>query len=64
MAERLNPDDRAVRRVRRLRDKYGAGPLMLQPPVESRNVIIPPVRRAARAAPVGPSITVISPAWR
>jgi cytochrome P450 len=42
MAERLGLDSRAVRRVQRLRDKYGGGPLMLRMPGRSQAVILDP----------------------
>jgi len=42
MAERLGLDRRAVRRMQRLRDKYGQGPLMLRLPFRSQAVILAP----------------------
>lgn len=42
LAERLDLDRRAVRRMQRLRDRYGPGPLLLRLPVRSQAVILAP----------------------
>lgn len=42
MAARLDLDRRAIRRVQRLRDTYGAGPLMLRIPVRNQALILDP----------------------
>ncbi|HEY0777947.1 MAG TPA: cytochrome P450 [Gemmatirosa sp.] len=53
-AERFQLDRRAVQRLQRLRDRYGAGPLMLRmPPGREQAVILAPehVRRVLDATP-------------
>lgn len=42
LAERLDLDRRAVRRMQRLRDRYGPGPLLLRLPVRSQAVVLAP----------------------
>lgn len=42
LAERLRLDRRAVRRMQRLRNKYGTGPLLLRIPLRSQAVILSP----------------------
>jgi cytochrome P450 len=42
MAERFDLDRRAVRRVQKLRDKYGNGPLLLRVPIRSQALILAP----------------------
>ena len=42
LASRLGLDGRAIRRMQRLRDRYGAGPLMLRVPGQPRAVILSP----------------------
>jgi cytochrome P450 len=42
LAERLGLDRRAVRRLQRLRDRYGTGPLLLRLPVRNQAVILEP----------------------
>jgi cytochrome P450 len=42
MAERLNLDMRAVRRIQQVRDKYGEGPLMLRMPGRHQAVVLHP----------------------
>jgi cytochrome P450 len=42
MAERLELDRRAVKRLQKLRNKYGTGPLMLRLPVRSQAVVLIP----------------------
>lgn len=51
--QRLGMDDRAVRRMQRLRRKYGAGPLMLSVPGRSMAVVLaaPDVNRILAGAP-------------
>jgi len=53
LAERLDLDRRAVRRVQRLRDRYGAGPLLLRLPVRRQALILSPdhVRRVLEESP-------------
>lgn len=53
VAERLDLDRRAVRRVQQLRDKYGRGPLLLRIPGRSQAVILHPehVRRVLDESP-------------
>lgn len=42
LAERLDLDRRAVRRMQRLRDRYGEGPLLMRIPVRRQAVILSP----------------------
>lgn len=42
MAARLDLDRRAVRRVQRLRDRYGSGPVMLRVPIRKQAIILDP----------------------
>src|SRR4051812_7806275 len=42
LAERLDLDRRAVRRMQRLRERYGDGPLLLRIPGRSQAVILAP----------------------
>lgn len=42
LAEKLNLDQRAVRRMQRIRDKYGTGPLFLRIPIRSQAMILMP----------------------
>ena len=42
MAERMDLDRRAIRRMQHLRSKYGDGPLMLRLPIRSQAVILAP----------------------
>ena len=42
LAERLQADRRAVRRLQRLRDRYGDGPLMLRVPLRKQAVLLAP----------------------
>jgi cytochrome P450 len=42
MAEKLDLDSRAVRRMQRLRNRYGSGPLMLRVPGREQAVILDP----------------------
>lgn len=42
MAERFELDKRAVRRMQKLQQKYGSGPLLLRVPRWSRAVILSP----------------------
>ncbi|MDP9364870.1 MAG: cytochrome P450 [Chloroflexota bacterium] len=53
VVEKLDLDRRAVRRVQRLRDKYGAGPLLLRLPVRRQALILAPdhVRRVLAESP-------------
>lgn len=53
MAERLDLDRRAVRRLQKLRDRYHTGPLMLRLPVRDQAVILSPehVRRVLDHSP-------------
>lgn len=53
LAERLNLDQRAVRRVQRLRDRHGAGPLLLPIPALPYALILSPghVRRVLDQTP-------------
>jgi hypothetical protein len=53
MAERMELDRRAVRRMQQLRDRYGEGPLMLRVPGRSQAVVLSPehVRRVLRETP-------------
>ncbi|MFC0252782.1 cytochrome P450 [Massilia consociata] len=52
-AERLDLDGRAVRRMQKLRDKYGRGPLMLPLPIRKQAVVLAPehVRRVLDESP-------------
>jgi cytochrome P450 len=53
LAERMNLDQRAVRRMQRLQDRYGPGPLMLRVPGQPRAVILAPehVHRVLHQSP-------------
>lgn len=53
LAERLDLDRRAIRRLQRLRDTYGTGPLLLRIPVRKQAVILSPehVRRVLDRTP-------------
>lgn len=53
LAERFDLDRRAVRRLQKLRDRYGAGPLMLPLPLRKQAVLLDPghVRRVLDASP-------------
>jgi cytochrome P450 len=53
LAERLDLDTRAVRRVQRLRDKHGAGPLMLRIPIRRQALLLHPdhVQQALDGSP-------------
>lgn len=53
LAERLGLDERAVRRMQKLRDKYGDGPLMLPLPIRKQAVLLAPehVRRVLDESP-------------
>ena len=53
LAERFDLDRRAIRRVQRLRNKYGAGPLLLRVPLRSQALILSPehVRRVLDGTP-------------
>src|SRR3954449_6390841 len=53
LADRLDLDRRAIRRMQRLRDRYGPGPLMLQVPGQPRAVVLSPdhVHRVLRQTP-------------
>jgi len=53
LAERLELDRRAVRRMQKLRDKYGDGPLMLPLPIRKQAVLLAPehVRRVLDESP-------------
>ena len=53
LAERLELDRRAVRRLQKLHDKYGDGPLMLPLPVRKQAVLLAPehVRRVLDESP-------------
>lgn len=53
LAARLDLDRRAVRRMQRLRDRYGAGPLMLRLPVRRQALVLDPadVRRVLDGTP-------------
>ena len=53
LAERLGLDERAVRRMQKLRDKYGDGPLMLPLPIRRQAVLLAPqhVRRVLDGSP-------------
>jgi hypothetical protein len=53
LAEKLELDRRAVRRMQKLRDKYGSGPLMLPLPIRKQAVVLAPehVRRILDGAP-------------
>lgn len=53
LAERLGLDARAVRRMQKLRDKYGDGPLMLPLPIRKQAVLLAPehVRRVLDESP-------------
>jgi cytochrome P450 len=53
MAEAMDLDAKAVKRVQRLRDRYGSGPLRLRIPGRSQAVILDPahVRRVLDATP-------------
>jgi len=65
LAERLGLDRRAVRRMQRLRDKYGPGPLMLRmPPGRTQAIILSPehVHRVLEGSPE-PFATASSEKW-
>jgi cytochrome P450 len=53
LADGLDLDRRAIRRMQRLRDRYGPGPLMLQVPGQPRAVVLSPdhVHRVLRQTP-------------
>jgi cytochrome P450 len=53
LAERLGLDGRAVRQMQRLRDRYGAGPLLVRLPGRTQAIILAPehVRRVLGATP-------------
>jgi cytochrome P450 len=53
LAERLELDRRGVRRMQKLRDKYGQGPLMLRLPVRKQAVVLAPehVHRVLNESP-------------
>lgn len=53
MAERMELDRRAVRRMQRLHNKYGSGPLMLRLPIRKQAVLFAPedVHRVLRESP-------------
>lgn len=53
LADRLDLDRRAVRRMQKLRDKYGRGPLMLPLPIRRQAVVLAPehVRRVLSESP-------------
>ena len=53
LAERLDLDRRAVRRVQRLRATYGAGPVLLKIPIRRQAILLAPgdVRRVLDGAP-------------
>lgn len=53
LAERLGLDERAVRRMQKLHDKYGDGPLMLPLPIRKQAVLLAPqhVRRVLDESP-------------
>src|SRR3954449_7458898 len=53
LADRLSLDRRAIRRMQRLRDLYGSGPLMLRLPGQSRAVVLSPdhVHRVLQQTP-------------
>jgi cytochrome P450 len=53
MAERLDLDRRAVRRLQKLRDRYGEGPVMLRIPGQHRAVVLTPdhVHRVLEQSP-------------
>jgi cytochrome P450 len=53
LAERLNLDKRAVRRVQQLRNRYGSGPLLLRIPVRSQAILLDPehVHRVLNESP-------------
>jgi cytochrome P450 len=53
MAERLDLDRRAIRRMQRLRRKYGDGPLLLRLPLRSQAVVLAPehVHRVLEQSP-------------
>jgi cytochrome P450 len=53
LAERLDLDTRAVRRMQQLREKYGRGPLLLPVPIRSQALILAPddVRRVLDETP-------------
>jgi cytochrome P450 len=53
LADRLELDRRAVRRMQRLRDRYGSGPLMLRIPVRSQAIVLDPahLRRVLDESP-------------
>src|SRR3954452_18304586 len=53
LAERLALDRRAIRRMQRLRDRYGPGPVMLRVPGQPRAVVLSPdhVRRVLQQTP-------------
>jgi len=53
LAERLDLDRRAVRRMQHLRDRYGAGPLLLRFPVRPQALILSPddVHRVLQNSP-------------
>lgn len=53
LAERLDLDRRAIKRMQKLHDKYGSGPLMLRLPVRHQAVLLDPqhVRRVLDGSP-------------
>src|SRR4051812_36236151 len=53
LSDRLALDRRAIRRMQRLRDRYGSGPLMLRLPGQSRAVVLSPdhVHRVLQQTP-------------
>jgi cytochrome P450 len=53
LAERLDLDRRAVRRMQKLRNKYGQGPLMLRLPIRKQAVLLTPehVHRVLEESP-------------
>jgi len=53
LAERLELDRRAIKRLQKLRDKYGSGPLMLPLPIRKQAVVLAPehVRRVLDESP-------------
>lgn len=53
LAERLDLDKRAIKRMQKLHDKYGSGPLLLRLPVRNQAVLLDPrhVRRVLTGSP-------------
>lgn len=53
LAERTHIEDRSLRRMQRLREKYGRGPLMLRLPLREQAVVLSPehVHRVLRESP-------------